>query len=99
MPVGGREAEVEAWRLLAAEETTRPRSTRPLVGREQEIAALGAAIDALDDGRGEALLVVGEHGIGKTRLLEFLNDSASGKATWLEGHCVSYGAEHSPFEQ
>jgi class 3 adenylate cyclase len=97
--VKGREAPVEAWRLVRAETAGRTRETRPLVGREDETKAFRAAVESLSQGRGQALLLVGEHGIGKTRLLEFLNDCASGRATWLEGRCVSYGAERSPFAQ
>jgi len=99
LSVKGREAPVEAWRLVRAEASARPGEARPLVGREDEAKVLRATIESLAQGRGHALLLVGEHGIGKTRLLEFLTECASGQATWLEGHCVSYGAEHSPFAQ
>ncbi len=97
--VKGRDAPVEAWQLLGAEAPARTGEARPLVGRQQETQALHAAIESLSEGKGRAILLVGEHGLGKTRLLQFLNESASGKATWLEGQCVSYGAERSPFGQ
>jgi class 3 adenylate cyclase len=95
--VKGRDAPVEAWRLVSAEAPERKAHERPLVGRQAETQALHGAIESLAEGQGRALLLGGDHGIGKTRLLEFLNESAKGKATWLEGQCVSYGAERSPF--
>lgn len=42
---------------------------RSLVGREQELAAITAALDAARSGTGELLLVEGPAGIGKTSLL------------------------------
>jgi predicted ATPase len=41
-----------------------------LVGRDSELAALSALLDAARDGRSGALLLRGEAGIGKTALLE-----------------------------
>lgn len=39
------------------------------VGREAELAALRRKLDALEEGRGSATLVVGTRGVGRTRLL------------------------------
>ena len=46
-------------------------------------------------------MLLGEAGIGKTRLLIEQRSQASGSVTWLEGHCVSYGTEivYGPFIQ
>jgi class 3 adenylate cyclase len=50
----------------------------PLVGRETELAALGLAIEGLNDGRGSLIEIVGNPGIGKTRLLNELRQMAEG---------------------
>jgi class 3 adenylate cyclase len=65
----------------------------PLVGRDAEVARLTAARDDLLSGRGQVLLVLGDAGIGKTRLLSELRALAGEGVTWLEGNCQSYGRE------
>ena len=57
-------------RILAAPPAARPRP--PLVGRAAELAKLVAAWDRTKAGRAQVVLVEGEPGEGKTRLLEEL---------------------------
>jgi len=99
--VKGRDAPVDAWRLVRAETAPKPAESRPFVDREHETARLEAALDALLAGRGQVVLLAGPPGIGKTRLLEWLGARASGNATWLEGRCASYTSElsYSPFAE
>lgn len=61
----------------------------PLVGRDQELARVREAIEGVQSGRGGLLLVMGEAGIGKSRLLADARTGYDG--LWLEGRCVSYG--------
>lgn len=97
--VKGREGEVKAWRLVEprAGDTVPPPG--PLVGRDAEVEQLGKAIDDLEAGRGQVLLIVGEAGIGRTRLLGELKRIATDRATWLECECRSYGGQrpYQPF--
>ena len=74
----------------------------PMVGRERELAAGAAAVEAALAGSGGVVFLTGEPGIGKTRLLAELRAAfeggapARGRPRWLEGRCVSYG-ESMPY--
>jgi class 3 adenylate cyclase/tetratricopeptide (TPR) repeat protein len=75
-----------------------PAVEAPLVGRERELEAAAGVVDGVIDGAGGVLFVLGEAGIGKSRLLRELRErfhsAAPGRerpARWLEGRCVSYG--------
>src|SRR3989441_33521 len=57
-------------RVVAAPPDARPRP--PLVGRSDELAALAAAWQRARSGRGQVVIVEGEPGEGKTRLIEEL---------------------------
>ncbi len=71
------------------------RPPRPLVGRVEEREALAGFLDAArEDGRGGLLLLVGEPGIGKTRLLEearALVESGGGVAAAGRGYEAELG--------
>ena len=65
------------------------------VGREDSLAHLEAALDAAAAGRGRAVVVTGEPGIGKTRLLDELASRAgAGRALVLAAWC--YEGEGTP---
>jgi DNA-binding NarL/FixJ family response regulator len=68
------------------------------VGRDTELAALTAALDAAVAGNPAVVLLSGEAGVGKTRLVE----EAAGRATdagarVLAGSCIEMGGEGLPF--
>ena len=64
----------------------------PMVGRNEQFETLRELLAAVRAGRGRAALIVGEPGIGKSRLLAELRSAGeSDGATWFEGRCLSFG--------
>ncbi len=98
----GREERVEAW---VAKETLMPPGYRParrrvpLVGRDAEMVLVGNAVDvSIAHSRAQFTLLVGEAGVGKTRLAAAhgaaelgLRAADAHGALVFEGRCVPYG--------
>ena len=84
-----------SWRLLEVlpDAPTRPRGTDVvLVGREKELAALRCEFSkAVRDGRPRLVMVIGEAGIGKSRIARALTEELGHKARVAAGHCLAYG--------
>ncbi|MET8351445.1 MULTISPECIES: AAA family ATPase [unclassified Micromonospora] len=69
-----------------------------LVGRQREIAALRAALARARAGEPSTVLVGGEAGVGKTRLLEeFAGSATDAGARVLVGQCLELGEAGLPF--
>ena len=69
------------------------RGLSPFVGRATEMDVLGRALEKARAGQGEIVAIVGDAGIGKSRLLhEFRQTLAGEKLSYLEGFCVAYAA-------
>jgi class 3 adenylate cyclase/tetratricopeptide (TPR) repeat protein len=104
--VKGRAEPVTLYRLLEKkEEPARGLATQgissPLVGRSAEVAAIRASVNRLLDGQGGILSVIGEAGLGKSRLLAEIRHQYQNDALWLEGRTLSYGQKMSywPFRE
>jgi hypothetical protein len=67
------------------------RPLSPFVGRTREITPLQALLAQVGAGQGQVVGMVGEPGIGKSRLLyEFARTLRYTPVEYLEGHCLPY---------
>ena len=89
----GKAERFPAYRLLglAQPDETAQRSAAPLVGRERELRLLlREHMLAAAEGHCRLATVLGDAGVGKSRLLAALNDSLAG-CLLLRGRCLAYG--------
>ena len=94
----GKEALQEAFELIkAGEVVTRigasvAKGLSRFVGREKSIASLMEAYEKTQSGSGQIVGIVGEAGVGKSRLLlEFKKRLSNDNFIYLEGRCLQYG--------
>ncbi len=104
--VKGKEAPVPVYEVTGTRK--RPATTRgiegrrvPLIGRQQELQTLRGTFEELASGQGHIVTVLGEAGLGKSRLVAEFKDWALSQATatgltWLDGRCLSY-TQASPY--
>ena len=92
----GFDEKVIAHRLIKLRERSEPGRgipgiNTPLIGRETERQQLAALLTELQAGRGAIASLIGEPGVGKSRLLHELRSSASATPVkWAEGRASSY---------
>ena len=95
--VKGKEHPVKAYRVIAPStrrtrfDVSAERGLTPFVGRQRELELLLDGLERAKAGKGQAFSVIGEAGVGKSRLLyEFRKAIGSEDVTFLEGKCLSY---------
>jgi tetratricopeptide (TPR) repeat protein len=94
-PAGSFASEAEGAILV---DMTATLASPTFVGRTEELARLAAAGDRAAGGTPTAVLVGGEAGVGKTRLVaEVVAGARAAGATVLAGGCVELGGEGVPF--
>jgi class 3 adenylate cyclase/tetratricopeptide (TPR) repeat protein len=97
VPLKGIASPVPVYEVLNIKE--RPEKLRGIeglranmIGRDREFADLKEAADNLIDGKGSIVSVIGEAGLGKSRLALELKEYLSDKdITWYEGRSISIG--------
>src|ERR671930_1117386 len=86
----GKAERVPAHRLLQVREAPERRHETRFVGREHELALIGAAWErARSENRCELFTIVGDAGVGKSRVVA--EALAPVEATVVRGRCLSYG--------
>src|SRR5215472_1373382 len=98
VPVKGVSRPVEAFEVIAATaartrvQAAAVRGLTPLVGRRREIEVFSKLVEEAGSGKGQILAMVGEPGLGKSRLVhEFTRHQLRPGWLVLEGTSVSYG--------
>ena len=94
--IKGKEEPVDAYSLVGQYEKTCTGLDRQIfsamVGRDQELNKLELQINKVIDGQGSIVNVIGEAGIGKSRLIAELKErELIKKVTILEGRAISIG--------
>ena len=95
--VKGKKELVKLYRVIAPStrrtrfDVSAERGLTPFVGRQRELDLLLDAFKRARAGRGQAISIVSEAGVGKSRLLyEFRKSITSADMMFLEGRCLSY---------
>jgi class 3 adenylate cyclase len=98
VPVKGLEVPVDVYELVGASGMQRrlhaaaARGLTRFVGRDTELAALVQALERAGTGHGQVVAVLGDAGVGKSRLVyEFVRSSRLQGWSVLESASVSYG--------
>ena len=69
----------------------------PFVGREDELRSLMSRWERVLDGEGQVALIIGEAGIGKSRLVQRFHEQIAGTPhTWVEAGAGAF-FQNTPF--
>jgi class 3 adenylate cyclase/tetratricopeptide (TPR) repeat protein len=98
MPIKGLRDPVEVWELKRATPVTSSlgavagRAKNAMLGRDAEMTRLEQLLARAWEGRGQLVTLLGEPGVGKSRLVwELTRAAAAGGWQMHEAACVSYG--------
>ncbi|MBM4257994.1 MAG: hypothetical protein FJ147_19140 [Deltaproteobacteria bacterium] len=99
--VKGIETPIAVYHVQSERQSTSPLAGRttltPLVGREQEVRLLSDRWEQVKEGQGQVVLLSGEPGIGKSRLVYTLREHVTAEGSFFfEARCSPYH-QHSVF--
>jgi predicted ATPase len=85
---------IEESKIHSRIEAAEQKGFTTYTGRDQELATLHTCLEKAVQGQGQFATVVGEAGVGKSRLhYEFRHSLDREKITVLQGRCQSYGSD------
>ncbi|HYK94749.1 MAG TPA: adenylate/guanylate cyclase domain-containing protein [Candidatus Dormibacteraeota bacterium] len=90
----GKAEPVPAYRLVrvSSQATVEASSGTPFVGREAEMGRLSGSLEeAITTHRARLVTVVGDAGVGKSRLIKEFATAAAERARLVRGRCLPYG--------
>jgi class 3 adenylate cyclase len=99
--VKGKEEPIQTYRPISERKgVTQTRGiaglASPMVGRQREFSTLMQVISDARAGRGSIVAVIGEAGLGKSRLIAEWRKAAftepNANVRWIEGRCLSYAS-------
>ena len=95
--ISGKEKPIGVYQVIAPStrrtwfDVSAERGLTPFVGRQRELELLLDGYERSKEGRGQAISIISDAGIGKSRLLyEFRKAVTNEDVTFLEGRCLSY---------
>lgn len=96
LEIRGRTQPVEAWRLLAYRGEPESICIGRFVGRSSELDRFDRSAGELSLGRGQILIILGDPGLGKSRLMGEFRLRCPEEVRWLPGRC-SYEQVRGPY--
>ncbi len=93
--VKGKTEPINVFRLLSPKKsisfhTQSKGLSSPMIGREADFQLIKTLIDNLYNGTGGIVSIIGEPGLGKSRLVAELHQSSSENIGWIEGRALAY---------
>ena len=81
---------LKVYKVVGAREMEHAEPSHPIVGRDFELSVLERVMEGLVEGRGAIVSVMGEPGIGKSRLVWEVRSRYRDRVRFVEGRSVSY---------
>jgi ABC-type transport system substrate-binding protein/class 3 adenylate cyclase len=81
---------LKVFQIVGAREMEQAEPSHPIVGRDFELSVLERVMEGLVEGRGAVVSVMGEPGIGKSRLVWEVRSRYRDRVRFIEGRSVSY---------
>lgn len=93
MVVRGKAEPVAVYEVLGERERAEPMHRPPFVDRQQDSAQLEDLFARARRGRAQVVIIVGDPGVGKTRLVEEFTGAVPGDVALLRTTCPPYGGQ------